>query len=150
MEGPDYTAVSLLGFGAGLLLIAALVSLLQRTRGVSLRRRPFAMVATVWQTTRPFHRSLTVTAAGLISFLAGGGVCLACCFAILTWYKSALPRRTEVFEAMADLPALVCGLGLSLLISFVVGLVTGARAASGVSKLWNEAPPTGEHSESLP
>jgi hypothetical protein len=83
-----------------------------------------------------FGQWLAVGTACLSGFLGGACLCLAVCYGFLYLYVSGLPRRPEVSDALADVPAMIFGLGLSLLLSFIAGFASALWATSQVGKLW--------------
>src|SRR5579872_7220341 len=83
-----------------------------------------------------FGQWLAVGSACVGGCLGGAGLCFAVCCGLLGLYASCLPRRPEVNDALTDVPAMLCGLCLSLPLSFLAGFGSALWTTSQVRKLW--------------
>lgn len=144
MSATTENGVYFLLAGATLLLVAGVAVLLRDTRGLPLRSRASAMMAKagagfVW--TLPCRKWVTVVAAFFAGLLGGSLACFAVCFGLLSWYASTLPVATEAHEGIGDAITAMCWAALSLLLSLVVGVITGFALAERTHR--RLFPPTG-------
>jgi hypothetical protein len=88
------------------------------------------------------QQRLVVGTAAVSAFFAGALACLAACYGLLLAFTSTAPRRAEVNEAFAELPAFLCVVALSVPLAVGAGFASALWASARAGRYWSRAPRT--------